>query len=77
MSAYIGESNNVDRRKKEHDADLKHKSINQSALGEYESNNPSQKVVTDSIVVLQFEKRHFQRSFLEAIYTQKFPNNIN
>ncbi len=74
---YIGESNNVDRRKKEHEGDLRNKRIIKSALAEHEYIHPSHKMITDSIVLLHYEKRHFERNFLEAIYIQKFKNNIN
>lgn len=67
----------MERRKKDHDGDLKYKRIDRSALAEHEDNYPSHKVITDSIVLLHFEKRQFQRSFKEAIFIQKYPNNMN
>ncbi len=74
---YIGETNNMDRRKKDHDGDLRHKRIDRSALAEHEDNHPSNKVITDSIVLLHFEKRNFQRKFKESIFIQKYPYNMN
>ncbi len=76
-AVYIGESNNINRRKKDHDGDLKYKRIDRSAIAEHEDNHPSHKVITDSIVLLHFEKRHFQRKFKESIFIQKYPKNMN
>jgi predicted GIY-YIG superfamily endonuclease len=74
---YIGESNNMDRRKKDHNGDLRHRRIDRSALVEHEDNHPSHKIILDSIVLLHYEKRNFQRKFKEAIFIQKNPNNMN
>lgn len=76
-TVYIGESKNILKREKEHESDLRHNRINQSALAQHIDENSSHIITTGSIATLCFEKRWFPRIFKESIYIQKYNNNMN
>jgi predicted GIY-YIG superfamily endonuclease len=76
-TVYIGETKNLENRRKNHEGDLRNKRTNSSAPAEHEFLNPTHKVEMDSIVLLYNEKRWFPRTFIESIFIQKNPNNMN
>jgi hypothetical protein len=76
-TVYIGETKNLNNRKNDHEGDLRNRRTNRSALAEHEMKYPSHKVIMDSIVLLYYEPRWFARTFIESIFIQKYPNNMN
>jgi len=74
---YIGESKNIEKRMKEHDSDLRHKRITQSALAQHIDENSTHNISAGSIATLCFEKRWFPRIFKESIFISEHKNNMN
>ena len=74
---YIGETNDLERRKREHSGDLRNNRIIQSALAEHQDQNLDHSINLGSIALLCREKRWFQRIFKEAIFIHKNATNLN